>query len=124
MRNEKGFILPSVSMIAFFILLILLHQTAVFTAEKKFYSERERSMILENLLLCGVQHSMQSIADQEGVNHYEIKTDDGSITYTAAEKGEGELLVSLAAKLNTGHFSSARYTYNLNSGEMTDWTVY
>ncbi|MDQ0858408.1 competence type IV pilus minor pilin ComGG [Bacillus sp. V2I10] len=124
MKNENGYILPSVSIMALFFLLVIFHHTALYLAEKKFFHERSQTVILENLMLYGVKHSLNQITEEDHTEQQLIKLKNGTIVYTVSKNDSGHILVELSCETENKNFTSANYKYSLIQKEIVYWSAY
>ncbi|MGG4490063.1 competence type IV pilus minor pilin ComGG [Metabacillus idriensis] len=124
MKNESGYILPSVSILSLFFLMILFHHSALYITEKKFYEDRSESVLLENLMLYGVKHSLHQITGEEMTDQQLIKFKKGTIVYTVSEIDPEYILVELSCETENKNFTSAKYRYSIIQKKIVYWTVY
>ncbi|TDL82319.1 competence type IV pilus minor pilin ComGG [Peribacillus frigoritolerans] len=124
MKNESGYILPSVSILVLFFLMVVFHHTALYITEKKFYEERSQSVLLENLMLFGVKHSLNQITGEDAAEQQLIKLKKGTIVYTVTEIDPEHILVELSCVTENKNFTSSKYRYSIMQKKIVDWTVY
>ena len=124
MKNERGYILPSVSILALFFLMVVFHHTALYITEKKFYEERSQSVLLENLMLFGVKHSLNQITREDATEQQLIKLKKGTIVYTVTKIDPEHILVELSCETENKNFTSAKYRYSIMQKKIVYWTVY
>lgn len=124
MKNENGYILPSVSILALFFLMVIFHHTALYVTEKKFYHERSQTVLLENLMLYGVKHSLNQITQEDHAAQQLIKLKNGTIVYNVSKNDSEHIYVELSCETENKNFTSAKYKYSLIQEEIVYWTVY
>lgn len=126
MKQEKGFILPSMMIIVFFCLLIVAHLSTALISEKKFYAETTQYYVLDHLMKIGVQTSLKDI--QNGTinlsDETKINTENGDILFTTKEISPMIFEVSLTCETTEHKKYTASYQYDLTKKEMILWSEY
>ncbi|PMC39608.1 hypothetical protein CJ195_06735 [Bacillus sp. UMB0899] len=126
MRNQKGFILPSIMVIALLCILIVAHISSLLITEKTFYSETEQYYLLENLMSIAVKKSLQELKNGEIVENQNniFYTSNGYFTYTVSTNDYMIYEVQLACNTNENKKYTASYQYDTAKNEMIFWSEY
>ena len=126
MRNQKGFILPSIMVITLFCLLIVAHISTVLISEKTFYEETKQYYELENLMNVAVKKSLHELKNEEVAEHHHTisHTSNGYYTYTVTTSDEVIYEVQLTCRTNEKREYTASYKFDKSKNEMIFWSEY
>ncbi|WP_026558770.1 competence type IV pilus minor pilin ComGG [Bacillus sp. J37] len=126
MRNQKGFILPSIMVIALFCLLIVAHISTILISEKTFYEETKQYYILENLMNVAVKKSLQELKSGNTVDQSNgiFHTSNGSFSYDVTTSDNVIYEVQLTCSARETKEYSASYKFDKSKNEMIFWSEY
>ncbi|MCV9884824.1 competence type IV pilus minor pilin ComGG [Metabacillus halosaccharovorans] len=126
MRNQKGFILPSIMVIALFCLLIVAHISTILISEKTFYEETKQYYILENLMNVAVKKSLHELENGNNVNQHNkvFHTSNGYYSYNVTTSDEVIYEVQLTCSTKETKEYTASYKYDKSKNEMIFWSEY
>ncbi|WP_078432576.1 competence type IV pilus minor pilin ComGG [Metabacillus halosaccharovorans] len=126
MRNQKGFILPSVMVIALFCLLIVAHISTILISEKTFYEETKQYYILENLMNVAVKKSLQELKSGNTVDHNSdiYHSSNGYFSYTVTTSDEVIYEVQLTCSTKETKEYTASYKFDKSKNEIIFWSEY
>ncbi|WP_226526455.1 competence type IV pilus minor pilin ComGG [Metabacillus niabensis] len=126
MKNQKGFILPSIMVIALFCLLIVAHISTILISEKTFYEETKQYYILENLMNVAVKKSLQELKSGNTVDHNSdiYQTSNGYFSYTVTTSDDAIYEVQLSCNTNETKEYTASYKFDKSKNEMIFWSEY
>ncbi|HZH58330.1 MAG TPA: competence type IV pilus minor pilin ComGG [Metabacillus sp.] len=126
MKNQRGFILPSVMVIVLFCLLIVAHISTLLISEKKFFEETKQYYLLENLMNVAVKKSLSDLKKGE------VDIDDpiifhtsyGYFSYTVSTSDEMIYEVQLICHTNENKEYTALYRFDRIKNEIIFWSEY
>ena len=126
MRNQKGFILPSIMVIALFSLLIVAHISSLLITEKRFYKETEQYYLLENLMNIAVEKSFQELKEGKIVEQKDniFHTSNGYFSYTVSTSDDLIYEIQLTCITNENKEYTASYQFDKTKNEIISWSEY
>ncbi|MCM3161757.1 competence type IV pilus minor pilin ComGG [Metabacillus litoralis] len=126
MKDEKGFIMPSMMVIVFFCLLITAHISMSLVNEKKFYEETKQYYTLDSIMQVAVEKSLKEVKSGSALLNEQISvnTYNGQLTYLVQEVSPLIFNVSITCQTNEGKEYTASYQYDSAKNEMNVWSEY
>lgn len=124
MRNEKGLILPSTAILALFCLMIIFHHSALYVSEINFYHKRGQTILLENLMLYGLKHSLAEVRRGNTTGQQTILLDQSTIVYQINPTDDDLIRVKITCETDEKQSSSATYEYSVSQEKIIYWSRY
>ncbi|UGB29500.1 competence type IV pilus minor pilin ComGG [Metabacillus sp. B2-18] len=126
MKDEKGFILPSMMVVVFFCLLITAHISMSLVNEKNFYEETKQYYALDSIMQVAVERSLLEVKDGTALLNEQISvnTFNGQYNYLVQEVSPLIFHVSITCQTNEGKEYTASYQYDSSINEMILWSEY
>lgn len=124
MKNENGFILPIVAILAFLFAAILIYQVELLESDYRFLKERKNYFLHDTLLQ---RASLEMLTILEKSDTIEKVTDqltfeDGSVIYKVTEDHKNETVIQLTSTTDLPGKREIFLVYDKETKRISEWS--